>query len=510
MNDAGGGLQAIDVDRNRAWYDKRGNIMSEKAARQCLFILALVLGTILGTSSALAQCDWATVSADIRAHNDDFGASVALSGDFAVVGAPGDDEEDDAAGAAYVFERVGHAWVQRAKLTAGADANHDDAFGASVSISGDTIIVGAAEADPSALSAAGTAYVFRRDGDTWPREQQLIADDATSLDRFGAAVSISGDYAAVGARFHGEPGDVPGAAYVFKRTGTVWTQHGFVVAEGGFNGDLFGDSVAMQYPYVLAGAPGKSAGGGAAYLFVFSAQGWIQLTQLDSSGASQFAGFGTSVAMTTRHAVVGAPQDKNTCPDVNPMTACGGAYVYLRNGPQWSHMATLIPADTYEGQRLGTSVAIDGNTIVVGAENDNQAAGTAGGAAYVFEQVGGAWIERARLTATDASSGDRFGAGATVDGEYILVGAKDDGVVSNQDREGSGYVYRRGADGWGWDPPAGDYDLVDLGNFQLCFTGAAPPNLSACCEPFDLTPDLAVDLDDVASFVDNFVGPPAP
>lgn len=504
------GWQAIDVDRNRAWHDKRGNIMSERAARQGLFVFALLLGAILGANRAIGQCDWATVSADVGADDDDFGISVALSGDFAVVGAPGDDEEAEDAGAAYVFERVGHAWVQRAKLTAGADAISNDEFGASVAISGNTIIVGAAEADPLEVTNAGAAYVFRQDGEAWPLEQLLIADDMTELDRFGSAVAIDGDNVAIGARFHGTPGNVPGAAYVFVRSGAEWTQEGFLSATSGVNADLFGDSLAMRRPFVVVGAPAKSAGGGAAFLFVFGAMGWVQLTELDSSAASQFAGFGTSVAMTTSHAVVGAPQDENTCPDANPGTACGGAYVYQRSGPQWSHVATLIPADTYEGQRLGTSVAIDGTTIVVGAENDNQAAGTAGGAAYVFERIGGEWIERARLTATDAAGGDRYGAAVTIDDEYVLIGAKDDDVASNQDREGSGYVYRRGAGGWGWDPPAENFNLIDLGNLQLCFTGVAPPNLSACCEPFDAFPDLAVDLDDVPLFVDNFVGPPIP
>jgi len=488
--------------------------MSRSSTALSATVLVLLVGISPTVPIALGQCDWATVAGAPGADDDDFGAAVALGGDFAVVGAPGDDTEEPDAGAAYVFERFGHGWVQRAKLTAGADAVEGDRFGAAVALVGDTILVGAAETDLPGKTNAGAAYVFRRDGDAWPPVQRLTADDADALDRFGSAVAadsdpVYGDYAVVGAYLAGPLGDSPGAAYVFQRTGDEWLPDERLTALAGSTNDFFGRAAAIHLPFIIVGADGEDGTDGAAYVFVRGIESWSPQIRLFADDASPFANFGASVAIDFNHAVVGAPRDKNTCPDEDPVTPCGAAFVYQRTGPVWSGQARLAAGDTHQGQLFGKSVAIDVDTILVGAAEDNHAGGDSG-AAYVFERTAGAWIERAKLTASDAAAADRFGWAAAVDGEYALVGAKDDDVGDNEDREGSAYLYRRGAGAWGWTAPSGGFDLIDFGNLQLCFTGEAPPSLSACCTPFDDAGDHDVDTDDLPPFAAELVGPSPP
>lgn len=163
-----------------------------------------------GTSWSLQ----ATLAASDRAPNDVFGARVSLSGDTALVSAYGDDDAGSYSGSAYVFARNGATWAEEAKLTA-SDAAADDLFGASLSLSGNTAVVGAPGDDDGALNQSGSAYVFVRSGTTWTEDFKLRAGDVTAERAFGNSVSLSGDTALVGAPWDEDGGYRAGAAYVF-------------------------------------------------------------------------------------------------------------------------------------------------------------------------------------------------------------------------------------------------------------------------------------------------------
>jgi hypothetical protein len=259
----------------------------------------------------------------------DFGISAAVSGDIALVGAPFEDEIAPNAGAAYVFKRdAGGAWSEEKKLV-GGDSLANDFFGTSVAVSGNFAVVGAPEEDRTA-SNAGAAYVFERDAaGTWSEVTKLIASDAEADDFFGRSVSIRGDSVLVGASWEDEGGDKAGAAYVFKRdAGGVWSEVSKLTASDAQAGDEFGDSVAMHEDFALVGAPFGNATGvsdsGAAYVFKRNAAGtWTEDAKLNASDAEAGDFFGDSVAADGDSAVIGA-----SVGNAVGMSDTGAAYIY--------------------------------------------------------------------------------------------------------------------------------------------------------------------------------------
>jgi hypothetical protein len=349
------------------------------------------------------------------AFGENFGGAVATSGSTVVIGAP---RQNLDTGAAYVFARSGSSWSQRAKLTA-SDAARGDFFGASVAVSGSTALIGA----PGKNSATGAAYVFVPSGTSWSQQAKLTASNGASGDNFGFSVAVSGSTAVLGA-----VGDNSGrgAAYVFARSGTTWSQQAELTASDGASGDVFGVSVAIRGSTVVVGAPQKNSFVGAAYVFLLPSQG-AELTASDAAAGDEF---GFSVAISGATAVIGAP-DKNS--------HTGAAYVFVHTNSRWSQQATLTASDAAKGDFFGASVAVSGPTVVVGADGKNS--GT--GAAYVFARSGTSWSQQAKLTASDAASGDDFGTSVAISGSTAVVGAdhKNSGT-------GAAYVFTRSGTGW--------------------------------------------------------------
>jgi len=214
-------------------------------SRMKALLLLLAFTAFSGTAVAQNWNQIVKMAASDRSAGSRLGQSVAISGDYAVVGAPG-----NGSGSAYIFKRNGTTWVEQQKITA-LDANSDDNFGTSVAISGDYIVVGAIYDNENAsgggaLSDAGSAYIFKRTGTTWAQEQKIVPSDRAGGDYFGSTVAISGDYVVVGA-FLSNPSGLAdaGAAYVFKRTGTSWAQEQKITAPDMATNDNFGCSVAI-------------------------------------------------------------------------------------------------------------------------------------------------------------------------------------------------------------------------------------------------------------------------
>lgn len=325
----------------------------------------------------------AKLTASDAAASDQFGISVAVSGDTAVIGAYSADHAGGSnAGAAYVFVRTGGAWAQQAKLIA-LDGAENDFFGISVAVSSDTVVVGA-NGDDDAGASSGSVYVFVRSGVVWTQQAKLIASDAAS-DSFGLAVAVTGDTAVVGAPYRDFSVAVTdvGAAYVFVRTGSVWSQQArLYFTDPSGVGDLFGISVAVSGETALVGAIGKNAGAtdsGAAYVFTRSGSAWTQQAKLSAFDAAQNDQFGISVAVSGDLALVGAHYD-----DHAGGNGAGSAYTFVRNGGVWTQQAKLIATDTAAGDFFGNSVAASSDAVVLGAHADDHAGGTDAGAAYIF------------------------------------------------------------------------------------------------------------------------------
>ena len=400
------------------------------------------------------------LAADDAAEFDLFGASVALSGTTALVGAIFDDDAGSASGSAYVFERdQGGArnWGQVAKLTAD-DAAEGDRFGESVALSGTTALVGA-YLDDDAGSDSGSAYVFERDqggAGNWGQVAKLTADNAAEDDQFGRSVALSGTTALVGAFRDDDAGGDSGSAYVFERDqggAGNWGQVAKLTADDAAAGDWFGWSVALSGTTALVGAGlDDDAGSDFGSVYVFErdqggAGNWGQVAKITADDAAAGDRFGWSVALNGTTALVGAYLDGDAGSDF------GSVYVFERDQGEagnWGQVAKLTADDAAASDFFGVTVALSGTTALVGAWRDDDA-GSDSGSAYVFERdQGGAgnWGQVAKITADDAAAGDEFGTSVALSGTTILVGALGDDDAGSG--SGSAYVFGTGifADGF--------------------------------------------------------------
>ena len=394
-------------------------------------------------SAYLFVCNWTEqqkLTAADGALNDAFGTSVGISGDTVVVGAYQDDVgANPNQGSASVFVRSGTAWSQQAQLIA-SDGAANDRFGESVAISGDTVVVGAPNGDVGVNPNQGSAYVFVRSGTTWTQQAKLNASDGAADDDFGSlGIAISGDTVAVGAWRHNVGANVDqGSAYVFVRSGTTWIQQGQLTASDGGAGDEFGRSVAISGDTVAVGAVRHNVGAnndqGSAYVFVRSGTTWTQQAQLAASDGAALDHLGSSVAISGDTVVVGAELN-----DVGANGDQGSAYIFGRSGTTWTQQAQLTASDGAVSDLFGFSVAISGDTVVVGAPSDPVLLGNPG-SAYVFVRSGIGWTERQKLTASDGAASDAFGTSVGISGDTVVVGAVADNVGANAN-QGSAYIY---------------------------------------------------------------------
>jgi len=398
----------------------------------------------------------------LKASNTDEGdrfawdGAVAVDGDTVVIGAHyegsdstginGDEANNDAdrSGAVYVFVRSGGSWSQQAYLKA-SNTNALDQFGRSVAIDGDTIVVGAksessnatgvnGDQDNNIASASGAAYVFVRSNGSWSQQAYLKASNTGFVDQFGISVAIDGDTVAIGAPSEdsnatGINGDQTnnlasdsGAVYVFVRNGGSWSQQAYIKASNTDAADKFGSVVAL-------------------------------------SGDTLSVSAGFEDSNTTS---VNGNDNNNDAEDA------GAVYVFFRSEENWSQQAYLKASNAEAGDIFGHSIAIDEDTIIVGAHlEDSNAMGVSGdesnndaefaGAAYVFTRSGGDWSQQAYLKASNNEEDDRFGTAAAVYGDTLVIssfeGSNATGVNGNQtinfaSRSGAAYIFTRSANSW--------------------------------------------------------------
>ncbi len=401
------------------------------AARVVRGFVGLALGLVMGlTVPAHAQeCDpveAAKLLAADGAVGDWFGTSVSVSGDTVIVGAWLDNDRGTDSGSAYVFETVGGVWTQTAKLTA-ADGAVIDYFGSAVCVSGDTAVVGA-YGDDDYGSRSGSAYVFEKVGGVWIQTAKLTAEDAWQGDFFGRAVAISGGTVIVGADEQDDLGDASGSAYVFERIGGAWTQTAKLSAHDGAAFDHFGDSVSMHGDLAVVGAYGDDDHGsksGSVYVFGRVGGIWVQSAKLTASDGAADDRFGHAVSVSVDTAIIGANWVDQTGP------ATGSAYAFEKVDGAWTQTAKLT-------DWCGHAVSMSGDTAVVGAFSDYDY-GDDSGSAYVFKKVGGVWIQITKLTAADGAADDRFGYSVSVGADTVIAGADQDD--DNGLSSGSAYVF---------------------------------------------------------------------
>ena len=333
-----------------------------------------------------------------------FGISVAISGDTAIVGAYKDNDNGEDSGSAYIFTRSGTGWTQQAKLIA-SDGEQSDYFGYSVAINGGTAIVGA-YGDNDNGENSGSVYIFTRSGTSWTQQAKLIASDGEQSDSFGHSVAISGNNTIVGARLDDDNGKSTGAAYIFTRSGTNWTEQTKLIASDGEQYDYFGHSVAINGDTALVGASGH--GFGAAYIFTYSGTSWTEQSKLIASNGQEYDNFGRSVAINGDTALVGGYENFDYTPND------GFAYIFTRTGTNWTEQTRLVASGVTN--RFSTSIGISGSTAIVGAPGDN---GLNSGAAYIYKLNSEEPKEISTVYVSSSSSGNA--GGITFANEDILA-----------------------------------------------------------------------------------------
>ncbi len=453
----------------------------------------------------------------------------AFGEDSSTMGVGGNQDDNSAldAGAAYVFVRNGNAWSQQAYLKA-SNTDAGDEFGWSVAISGDMLVVGAdAEASSAAgvngdqydnsAPDAGAAYVFIRSGSTWSQQAYLKASNTGADDDFGSAVAISGETLVVGARneasnatgVNGDQADnsadQAGAGYVFTRSGAAWSQQAYLKASNTGGMDMFGSRVAISGEALVVGAPNNSSPTrnpvmelgstsyiGAAYVFSRSDAAWSQQAGLKASSSDGHAGdqLGWSTAISGDTLVVGVPEEDSNSTDVNygasdnSAPGAGAAYVFVRSGSTWRQQSYLKAANTDAGDHFGYAVAISGDSLVVGAwGEDSSAEGVGGdqddntaedaGAAYLFTRSGAAWSQQAYLKASNTQAGDGFGWAVTISGATLLIGApgeRSGATGVNGDEEDNSLVSAGAAYVFVWNGAPGASKPISKPPTRICMT----------------------------------------
>ncbi len=381
--------------------------------------------------------------ANDAAQGDEFGTTLAIDGDYVVVGAPRKTGAGRRSGAAYVFTRQGPEWVEQAKLVA-SDENRGDYFGISVAIDGNTVLVGAHRSnEPDA--DAGTVYVFERTGTNWSQTARLNAPDADKFAYFGFSVGIDADTAIIGATRDDGAGNDAGAAYIFIRNQFGWSFQAKLIGNNTKAEDNFGYAVDVDGDFAIASSP-RNSGSGAVYIYKREGTEWKQkrnrirqrMIPIDPEGATAF---GVSVAIQGDIAVIGAAGG------IIGDEPVGAVYIFAHTYPPfWNQDTKLAASERSAGDQLGFSVAIHGDEVIAGAPK-HSAGGLASGAASIFEKrEEGGWVETVQLSDGDTASEEQFGISVSISGNFAISGAQqDDSAAPNA---GAVYVFERSGTLW--------------------------------------------------------------
>jgi len=360
--------------------------------------------------------------------DDEFGVPSVFS-DLAVVGSRWDDDNGAESGSAYTFEWLGTMWVQAQKLLA-ADGAAGDEFGSAVYLSEQNVIIGAPQTN---VGATGAAYVFQRSGGIWSQQAKLTAFDAAAGDTFGYSVAMSRDVAIVGALYDDSG---TGSAYVYRLVAGVWTFEQKLTASDGVAGDEFGVSVAVDGDAAVVGARYARQPSllmdGAAYVFRYNAGVWSQERKFVAPDGISDGQFGAAVGIASDVAVVAAQNDDDNG------TRSGSVYVFRTDGTLWVLEQKLLASDGTAEDQFGTSVAIDAGSILVGAVHHTGAAPDSG-AAYLFRWNTTSWVEDQILAVGDGDTGDAFGGVVSLNGDVAFVSAVADDDHGNN--SGAAYAF---------------------------------------------------------------------
>ena len=384
-------------------------------------LISLVIATMSANISHAGE--FKLVAAEDGTRNSHMTADII--GDTLIVGI------HEGFGLAKIYVGSGKKWKEQAELAAlegGGDINTGvPGFGWSVALtaphefgSADYALIGAARDNPGG-ALSGSAYIFVRNRTTWKEQAKLVAGDAAKEDTFGWAVSIDRNIAVIGAPGNDDAGSSSGSAYIFVFDGAKWKEKVKLIPSDLDRSAAFGHSVLVHKDTIIVGAPRHTHSGvrftGVAYVFRRDGENWVEHTKLTAADASPSDGFGTSIAMSGDTVAVGAP-----LADTDRGKDAGAAYVFVRDGAGWKQEAKLGSRDAKKADQFGFSVANTGNSVIVGAKTRDE--GEPGsGAAYSFVRSNGVWEQKEKVVPDDPGQKINYGAWVAMSGNTVIVSA---------------------------------------------------------------------------------------
>ncbi|HWL14435.1 MAG TPA: hypothetical protein VNR00_02445 [Opitutus sp.] len=386
-------------------------------------LLAACVAVSLPAALVAGQIRLAPPEASIGART---GASVSLDGNTLALGSPDDDAAGPFAGAVFVFVRDGASWRQQARLL-GPATTGQRSFGESVAVNRDTLVVGA-PFDEVTGDASGAAYVYVRQGETWVQQAKLVPADRTADQLFGDCVAIHGDTIVVGAFLDSGRAPNAGAAYVFTRSGSAWTQKDKLTASDASEHAFFGSAVAIRNGTIVIGSPVSET----AYIFKYSNWHWRQQARLAPADAvpGDYSGFGAAVTVDQDTIAIGAPAQSGA--DLET----GAVYLYQWDGSRWAARAKVAASDAAAGDEFGTSVSLEGHVLAVGAP---YCGASNEGAIYTFQRRTSGWSLKARHVAQTTEFSAFLGASVCLCNGETVAGAP--GFVEYAGRKTAGAAY---------------------------------------------------------------------
>jgi hypothetical protein len=379
--------------------------------------------------------------------HDWFGAAVSVDGNTAAVGAA--HEGGLTVGAVYIYVRdSGGGWIEQAKIPNPEGVFN---FGKTVSLHDDTLLVTALDAGD--YQGTGFAYVYVRTGTEWSLQASLVGD-SNDLDGFGYAGAVHEDTAVVTSWHDDDQGKNAGAAHIFVRSGSTWTREAKLYPSDAVNADHFGRAVDLEGDTLAVNSMlGLNAAGvyaGNAYIFVRQNGSWVEQAKLEASDAEGADNFGVSLNINRNYLAVGA-----LAVDAPGGNDRGAAYIFRRNGCEWEQQARLEPDEANEFMYFGQDVALQGNTAIIGAPNDDDF-GVSTGSVYVYTRSSQSWSQHSKIVANDAAANNMFGGSVALTDDKAVIGA-------SLFLQGKVYMYDLDTDNTGWGPQT-----------KVCFNGCHP------------------------------------
>lgn len=324
------------------------------------------------------------------------------------------------------------------------DGKAEDYFGYSAAIDGNTVLVGAHNADIEGVINGGAAYVYVLGDDGWSQQAKLIAEPLFTEDTVGGKVALNSNVAVLGVMRRDDKGKDAGAVITFERQSDNWIQKQIITAPDANPGDAFGQSIALTEHHLIIGAPRNDALGedsGAAYIYQKERGRWRYQTKITASDGVAGDLFGISAAIDSNTIVVGADLHDEKAENA------GAVYVYVQENNTWKQQAKLVASDGGKTDIFGVRVALSGNTALISARRDDtEELGIDAGSAYIFVRDGKTWQQHIKLTSPDGKADDRFGRGVAL--------SKDTAIISAMNHDANGvdtgavYVYKKGVEGW--------------------------------------------------------------